>query len=377
MKSLSFKTGRMPLLKNKKDSKKLFGKGLEYEILFPFKQTADKQVFKALRKNPATGLKQEVLVKIFLEDTSAFQEEFESLSQISSPYCVRLFCFENFNNKTALVLEYIKGVSLFQLIENFHLKEEEISHILESIHKGLEDLSRQGLCHGDLSLDNVLIDEKAQVKLIDFGKANYEKEIQGTPPFIAPEVLKGFRPNFLSDLYSLGVMEALIKNPHSLSSLKEMKSDCFINKSRLLSQDPINRSFLYKNSSQTKNLKPLSYKVKELLSAIEFRRCPTAKNLQTDKSSFQFIKFFLLFLLFKLIGNFQPQEKTYGLLKVYTNEWFILQIGNLNSYTPLKLPLKEGWHWIAWKNNSSKGQKKIFISKGKSLSLNDQHLIYK
>ena len=367
----------MPLLKNKKDSKKLFGKGLEYEILFPFKQTADKQVFKALRKNPATGLKQEVLVKIFLEDTSAFQEEFESLSQISSPYCVRLFCFENFNNKTALVLEYIKGVSLFQLIENFHLKEEEISHILESIHKGLEDLSRQGLCHGDLSLDNVLIDEKAQVKLIDFGKANYEKEIQGTPPFTAPEVLKGFRPNFLSDLYSLGVIEALIKNPHSLSSLKEMKSDCFINKSRLLSQDPINRSFLYKNSSQTKNLKPLSYKVKELLSAIEFRRCPTAKNLQTDKSSFQFIKFFLLFLLFKLIGNFQPQEKTYGLLKVYTNEWFILQIGNLNSYTPLKLPLKEGWHWIAWKNNSSKGQKKIFIYKGKSLSLNDQHLIYK
>ena len=367
----------MPLLKNKKSKRKLFGKGLEYEILFPFKQSADKQVFKALRKDPATGLKQEVLVKIFLKDTSAYQEEFESLSQVSSSYCVRLFCFENFNKKTALVLEYIKGVSLFQLIENFHLNQGEVSHILESIYKGLKDLSRQGLCHGDLSLDNVLINEKAQVKLIDFGKANYGKSIQGTPPFIAPEVLKGFRPNFLSDLYSLGVLSNLLQNPHSLSSLKKMESDCFINKNQLSSEDPTKRSFPYKNFSQTKNLKALSYKVKELLAVIEARRCPTAKNFQTNKSSFQFIKILFLFLLFNFLEGFYYQEKTYGLLKVYTHEWFILKVGNFSSYTPLKLPLKEGWHWIQWKNKDSKGQKKIFISKGKSLSLNDQHFIYK
>ncbi|MCZ0933204.1 MAG: protein kinase [Oligoflexia bacterium] len=367
----------MPFLKNDKPPKRLFGKGLEYEILFPFKQTADKQIFKALRKDPSTGLKQEVLVKIFLEDTKAYQEEFESLSQVSSPYCVRLFCFESFNGKKALILEYIKGVSLFQLIENFHLKQEEVSHILESIYKGLESLSQQGLCHGDLSLDNILIDETAQVKLIDFGKANYEKELKGTPPFVAPEVLKGFCPNFLSDLYSLGVIETLIKSPYPLSPLKEMKSECFISKSPLLSLDPIKRFFPYTDTLQAKNLKSLSFKVKELLSVIESRRCPTAKNLQTGPSSFQFIKFFLLLLLFHLMGAFHPQEKTYGLLKVYTNEWFILQIGNLSSYTPLKLPLRQGWHWIEWKSNRSKGKKKIFISKGKSLSLNDQHLIYR
>ena len=367
----------MPLLTNKKSQKKLLGKGLEYEVLFPFKQSTSKQIFKALRKDPSTGLKQEVLVKIFLKDTTAYQEEFESLSQVSSPYCVRLFGFENFNNKTALVLEYIKGVSLFQLIENFHLNKEEISHILGSIYKGLEDLSRQGLCHGDLSLDNVLIDETAQVKLIDFGKANYEKEIQGTPPFIAPEVLKGFRPSFLSDLYSLGVVTALMKSPYPLSPLKEIKPEYFINKNSLLSSDPIKRSFPYIQPSQNKNLKSLSFKVKELLSLVDSRRCPTAKNLQPDHSSFQFIKFFLLFLLFNIMGNFHFQEKPYGLLKVYTNEWFMLQIGALNSYTPLKLPLKEGWHWIEWKNNNSKGKKKIFISKEKPLFLNDEHLIYK
>ena len=366
----------MPLLNNKKAPKKLFGKGLEYEILFPFKQESSKQVFKALRKDPTTGLKQEILVKIFLNDTTSYQEEFESLSQISSPYCVRLFGFENFNDKTALILEYIKGVSLFQLLENFHLKEEEISHILESIYKGLEDLSQQGLCHGDLSLDNVLIDEKAQVKLIDFGKANYEKETQGTHPFVAPEILKGFRPNFLSDLYSLGVIESLLKSPYPLSPLKEIKSDYFINKSLLLSEDPIKRKFIPKHLLQSKNLKALSYKVTELLSIIEARRCPTA-NLQTNTSPPQFIKFFFLLSLLVFIWDFQPQNRAYGLLKVYTNEWFLLQIGDLSSYTPVKLPLKEGWHWIKWKNNRYEGKKKVFISKDKPLSLRDQHFMYK
>ena len=367
----------MPLLKNTKDPKRLFGKGLEYEILFPFKKESSKQVFKALRKDPTTKLKQEILIKIFLEDTSSYQEEFESLSQVNSPYCVRLFGFEIFNNKTALILEYVKGVSLFQLIENFHLKEKEISHILESIYKGLEDLNQQGLCHGDLSLYNVLVDEKAQIKLIDFGKANYEKEIQGTPPFVAPEILKGFRPNFLSDLYSLGVIESLLKNPYPLSHLKEIKSDYFINKSVLLSEDPIKRKFFPEKLSQNKNLKALSYKVKELLSITESRRCPTLKNLQTNQSKFQFIKFFFLFSLLIFIGNFSPQNQNYGLLKVYTNEWFLLKIGNLSSYTPIRLPLKEGWHWIKWKNNRFEGKKKVFISKEKALSLRDQHFMYK
>ena len=367
----------MPILKNIQSSKKIFAKGLEYEILFSFKQDSSKKIFKALRKDPSTGLKQEVLVKIFLEDKMAYQEEFESLSQVSSPYCVRLFSFENFNNKQALILEYIKGVSLFQLIDNFQMKDEEISHILCSIYKGLEDLSRQGLCHGDLSLDNVLIDETSQVKLIDFGKANYEKETQGTFPFVAPEVLKGFRPNFLSDLYSLGVISALIKSPYPLAPLQEMKTEYFENKNPLLSLDPIKRSFPAMNlCSQSKNLKSLSFKVKELLSVIESRRCPTAKNAQTSPySSFALIKIFLLLFFLNFIGGFYFQKKTYGLLKVYTNEWFILRVGKLNSYTPLKLPLKKGWHWIEWKNNNSAGRKKIFIQQGKSLSLNDQHFI--
>ena len=173
----------MPIRLRSKTNKNLVSKGTQYQILFSYKQDSSKQILKALRKDEATGVAQEVILKIFLNEKKDYREEFESLSQIFSPYCVRLFGFENFVDKKALVLEYIKGVSLFQLIENFSLKTKEILHILTSIYKGLQDLNKQGLCHADLSLDNVLVDEKAHIKLIDFGKANYEQSLQGTPPF--------------------------------------------------------------------------------------------------------------------------------------------------------------------------------------------------
>ena len=109
----------MPLNLRTKTNTSLVAKGIEYQILFSFKQDSSKQIFKALRKDNLTGVQQEVLLKIFLKEKESYREEFESLSQIFSPYCVRLFGFENFGSKQALVLEYIKGVSLFQLAENF------------------------------------------------------------------------------------------------------------------------------------------------------------------------------------------------------------------------------------------------------------------
>ena len=361
----------------------LLAQGIKYQILFSFKQDSSKQIFKALRKDKQTGIQQEVLLKIFLEEKESYKEEFESLSQVVSPYCVRLFGFENFGLNKALILEYIKGVSLFQLIENFSLSPGEIQHILNFIYKGLVDLNKQGLCHGDLSLDNVLIDEQAHIKLIDFGKANYEKEIQGTPPFLAPEIFKGSRANFLSDLYSLGVIEHLLHTPYPLSSLKDMKVDDFESPSPLLSSDPAKRFFPYdieNSTSVEEDLKSLSYKVKDLLSFIDSRRCPTLKNPYPKTSAFAaFTKKMVLLLILVVAGtaSSQPYLSSYGWLEIYTHEWFMVRVGEVESYTPLTIPLKSGWHFLYWQNRTSQGMKKIFVSREKTLFLNDKNFFDK
>lgn len=372
----------MPLSLRTKTGKSLLAQGIEYQILFSFKQDSSKQVFKAIRKDKQTGVQQEVLLKIFLEEKKSYKEEFESLSQVFSPYCVRLFGFENFGGKKALILEYIKGVSLFRLIENFVLSPAEINYILNSIYKGLQDLNKQGLCHGDLSLDNVLIDEQAHIKLIDFGKANYQQGIHGTPPFLAPEILKRARPNFLSDLYSLGVIEALLRAPCPLSSLKDMQVEDFKSNSPLLFPDPVKRYFPDQMKTQTmaeKDLKHLSYKVRDILSSIESRRCPTLKHLYRPPSSFfmNFVKKAFLIVVLSLVGvaSSQSNLSAYGWVKIYTNEWFVVRVGNFESYTPVSIPLKTGWQVIQWESKTSQGQKKVFISEGKSLFLNDKSFL--
>ena len=215
-------------------------------------------------------------------------------------------------------------------------------------------------------------------KLIDFGKANYEHNLQATPPFLAPELLKGARPNFLSDLYSLGVIELLLNKPYPLSLLKDLKIKDFNQDLKpLLSLDPAKRAFTYKTRAGS-DLKSLSYKVRDLLSVREARLCSTLKKPYSRPPVFlNWFKRLALVFVLALVGmaDSQPYSSSYGWLKIYTQKWFIVRVGSFESYTPFKIPLKEGWHFIEWQNKNSQGRKKVFISKKQPLFLNDQHLL--
>lgn len=362
-----------------KSQKNLVAQSTPYQILFSLKQNASRQIYKAIREDKLTGVRQEVLLKIFLKEKRGYRDEFESLSQVCSPYCVRLFGFENFNDKMALVLEYIKGVSLFQLLTNFSLSSKEIQHILVSVYKGLKELNKHDLCHGDLSLDNVLVDENAHIKLIDFGKANYEQDIQGTPPFIAPEIFKGVRPSFLSDLYSLGIIEAVLRTPYPLASLQDMKAEDFDTQSPLLFSDPVKRHFIFVEGAEfSEALKPLSYKVKDLLSLEESRRCRTIKNPNVkEPSCLSFLKPVFMIFILAFLGTIPSRLSlpSYGWVKVYTHKWFKLRLGEFESYTPFTVPLQAGRHLIHWKNSETQGAKEIIISKGQSIVLNDKSFL--
>ncbi len=365
----------------------LTSKGLSYEILFPIKETPEKQVYKALRKEPVTGIEQVVLLKIFSAGEESFKGELESLLQARSNHCIRLLAFENFSKRKALVLEYIQGISLAQLLKTFTLSESEIHHLLTSIYKGLEDLKKQGLSHGDLSLDNVLLDKEAQIKFIDFGKGNYNESSLGTFPFIAPEILKGGRSNFLSDLFSLGVLEVFLKNPYEISKLKQKTPEEFISPTNpLLASDPQDRAFLINKSRFEKKatLRSLSYKVRDFLSSTESKKYKTQKIFKPSSFFLSFkhlarqVSILLFFGIFAGASNFSGLEKPVGgFLKVSTNQWVFVQLQDFSSYAPMKLSLPSGWHSLKWETSTKKGTKLIYIKPKQTLLLNDKDLLEK
>jgi len=77
---------------------------------------------------------------------------------------------------------------------------------------GLTHMHEKGIIYRDLKLENLLLDKKGNVKIVDFGFAKKLKKDEwtytlcGTPDYLAPEILKGTGHNRGADYWSFGVL---------------------------------------------------------------------------------------------------------------------------------------------------------------------------
>jgi serine/threonine protein kinase len=120
--------------------------------------------------------------------------------------------------KTLIVMDYYCGGSVFnrQRLASRHSMSEDLArkYMRDSV-RGLMFLHQQRIVHGDLKLENMLVDDSGSVGLTDFGSSIFLTQNSdiitqrngGTPAFQAPEVLLGTGPYnaFAADVYSLGV----------------------------------------------------------------------------------------------------------------------------------------------------------------------------
>ncbi|XP_053106783.1 cGMP-dependent protein kinase 1-like isoform X2 [Hemicordylus capensis] len=148
--------------------------------------------------------------------------EKEVLQRSRSPFIVRLFGTFRDSRYVYLLLEFCQGGELWAKLREVRCFSEPVAVFCSAcVVEALDYLHAQGIVYRDLKPENLMLDTKGYVKLVDFGFAKAlgrgEKTYSfcGTPEYLAPEILRHEGHDYSVDFWTLGVLifEMLVGRP--------------------------------------------------------------------------------------------------------------------------------------------------------------------
>jgi serine/threonine protein kinase len=148
-----------------------------------------------------------------LKFAGRFSHEAQALARLNHPNIVTIHDFGQAGGFFYLLMEYVDGVNLRQVIQSGSLNGTEALTIVPRVCEALQYAHEHGIVHCDIKPENLLLDKSGRVKIADFGIARMldartsDAEPAGTPQYMAPE--QGKRPptaDHRADIYSLGVV---------------------------------------------------------------------------------------------------------------------------------------------------------------------------
>src|SRR5437016_4448984 len=145
-----------------------------------------------------------------------FQREAHILLNLNDPHIVRFVDYSNDPNMPFIVMDYIDGQNLkYHMITHGPMEPLRALNYTRQIAEGLDIAYKQGVVHRDIKPQNILIDNKDEVKITDFGLARSRETVtltqsnvfMGTAYYIPPEQAESGRSaDTRSDLYSVAAV---------------------------------------------------------------------------------------------------------------------------------------------------------------------------
>jgi cGMP-dependent protein kinase len=136
------------------------------------------------------------------------------LEELNFPFIMKLFKTFKDDKAVYFLTSFIRGMEMFDMIRQVDLLDnEETRFYIGTLILTLEYLHGAGIVYRDLKPENMIVDTKGYLNLIDFGTAKKLSNLRGrtqtiigTPHYMAPETLQGKGYSYAVDVWSLGII---------------------------------------------------------------------------------------------------------------------------------------------------------------------------
>lgn len=184
--------------------------------------------FGAVYLSNQRSLGRDVAIKVlapYLSDDPLSKVRFESacraMAQLKHPNLVGIYNSGSIEGMLYFVMEFVPGKSLGHSTKGQSIHFKQALLLAEGICAGLVHAHQHQIIHGNLNLWNILLNNKAEPKLTNFGLSHHHDKTASpsviTSRFVAPEVIRNAGPTSpQSDIFSLGAIlyELITGKPH-------------------------------------------------------------------------------------------------------------------------------------------------------------------
>ena len=157
------------------------------------------------------------------EEQARFLQEAQAAATLNHPNVCAIHTIEEHDGQQFIDMEYVDGETLRSKLHAVKLKTgESITYALQ-IGEALQEAHSKGIVHRDVKPENMMVNSKNQIKVMDFGLAKLKGSLKltrtsstvGTLAYMAPEQIQGGEVDSRSDIFSFGIVLFEMLTGHS------------------------------------------------------------------------------------------------------------------------------------------------------------------